>query len=143
MHRVTEEKRTAKAAVKKTTTVDSESLTVQGIRVNKVVAKDGKPLSADEAKKENERIDKDVAKAKERRAKSAEKGQETGARRRENTSSRRLHGFWSWGRSRIRGGRCTTGGRRSSRTMPAGPEGEDAQSGGECRAGPGGDSVDR
>src|ERR1700677_3491183 len=57
-----------KGNVKKTETFDLESLTVEGVRVNRLVPRDGKPLTPDEAKKESERIDKEVAKAKERRA---------------------------------------------------------------------------
>src|ERR1700744_2148220 len=67
LHQVTEP-RDGKGNLKKTATVDSESLTVQGVRVDRTVARDGKPLTPDEAKKESERIDKEVAKAKERRA---------------------------------------------------------------------------
>ena len=60
---------------KKTTITDAESLTIDGVRVNRIVAKDGKPLSDEEKQKESDRIDKIVAKAKERRAKLADKGQ--------------------------------------------------------------------
>jgi len=63
--------------VKKTETEDAESLTLDGIRVNRVVARNGKPLTPDEQQKENDRLDKDVARAKERRAKAASKGTET------------------------------------------------------------------
>lgn len=69
-----------KGNVKKTTVTDSESLTIDGVRVDRVVAKDGKPLTPDEAKKESEKIDKEVAKDKERRAKLEEKGQTTDSR---------------------------------------------------------------
>ncbi len=55
--------------VKKTETEDAESLTIQGVRVNRIVARNGKPLTPEEQRKENERLDKDVAKAKERRGK--------------------------------------------------------------------------
>ena len=55
--------------VKKTETQDAESVTISGVRVDKTVARNGKPLSADEQRKESERIDKEVAKAKERQAK--------------------------------------------------------------------------
>ena len=58
-----------KGDLKKTETRDAESFTVDGILVNRTVAKDGKTLTPDEMKKENERIDKEVAKAKERKAK--------------------------------------------------------------------------
>lgn len=69
-----------KGNLKKTTTVDSESLTVQGVRVDRTVARDGKPLTPDEAAKESKRIDKDVARAKERRAKAEAKDRATDSR---------------------------------------------------------------
>ena len=62
---------------KKTEITDSESLTTDGVRVNRVVARDGVPLTPDEQAKENERVDKDVARAKERVSKAASKGEET------------------------------------------------------------------
>jgi hypothetical protein len=79
IHRVVETL-DGKGSVKKTETFDSESLTVQGVRVNRIVARDGKPLTAEEAKKEDERIDKDVLKAKEARAKAEKKARETDSR---------------------------------------------------------------
>lgn len=69
-----------KGGVKKTTSSDAESLTVDGVRVNRVVARDGKPLSPDEARKENERIDREVQKARERRDKHTDKGEDTNSR---------------------------------------------------------------
>ena len=69
-----------KGNVKKTTVTDSESVTINGVRVDRVVARDGKPLTAEEAAKESERIDKEVAKDKERREKREGKGQETDSR---------------------------------------------------------------
>jgi hypothetical protein len=63
--------------LKKTTTTDSESLTIDGVRIDRVVARDGKPLTPKEAQKESDHIDKEVAKAKERRAKLADKGHDT------------------------------------------------------------------
>lgn len=60
--------------VKKDETEDAESLTVEGVRVDKVVARNGRPLTPDEQKKESERIDKEVAKAKERQARLEAKG---------------------------------------------------------------------
>ena len=65
---------------KKTTITDSESLTVSGVRVNRVVAKDGKPLTPEEAQKESEKIDKEVEKDKERRAKLEGEGKATDSR---------------------------------------------------------------
>ncbi len=79
VHRVVE-KLDGKGNLKNTTTFDLESLTVQGVRVDRLVARDGKPLTADEAKKENERIDKEVAKARERRAKAEAKDRATDSR---------------------------------------------------------------
>jgi len=67
-------------AIKKTITTDSESLTIDGIRVDRTVARDGKPLTPDETKKESDHIDKEVAKAKERREKRASQGQPTDSR---------------------------------------------------------------
>jgi hypothetical protein len=68
-----------KSAVKKTTITDSESLTIDGVRVDRVVARDGKPLTSEEAKKESDKIDKEVAKQKERRAKALSNGKATDA----------------------------------------------------------------
>ncbi len=64
-------------SAKKTEITDSESLTIEGVRVNRVVARNGIALTPQEQEKENERVDKDVARAKERVAKAASKGEET------------------------------------------------------------------
>jgi hypothetical protein len=66
--------------IKKTTTIDSESLTIDGIRVDRTVARDGKLLSPKDVQKESDRLDKEVAKAKERREKRATEGKPTDAR---------------------------------------------------------------
>ena len=66
--------------LKKTTTLDSESLTIDGVRIDRVVARDGKPLTPDEAQKESDRIDKEVAKAKERRERLASQGKPSDSR---------------------------------------------------------------
>jgi hypothetical protein len=66
--------------VKKTITTDSESLTIDSVRVDRIVARDGKPLTPNEAQKESDHIDKEVAKAEERRAKLADKGQDSDSR---------------------------------------------------------------
>jgi hypothetical protein len=65
---------------RKTTITDSESLTIDGVRVDRVTAGNGKPLTHDEAKKESERIDKEVAKDKARREKHEAKDQPTDSR---------------------------------------------------------------
>jgi hypothetical protein len=67
-------------SVKKTTITDSESVTIDGVLVNRVVARNGTPLTADEAKKEDERITKEVAKDKERREKLQDRGRATNSR---------------------------------------------------------------
>jgi hypothetical protein len=77
--------------VKKTETKEFDVFWLNGVEVQKLVKKDGKELSAEEQKKENERIDKEVAKARERRDKADTKGQETDSRgHEEETVSRFL-----------------------------------------------------
>jgi hypothetical protein len=79
VHSVMEEFDRAEA-VKKTNIVDSESFTIGGARIRRVVARDGKPLTADEARKENERVDKEIAKAQKNKAKRDEKAAEAKGR---------------------------------------------------------------
>lgn len=64
-------------AVKKAEVTDSESLTIRGVRVNRVVARNEKPLTPGQQAKESERLDKEVAKASERRAKATTRGEAT------------------------------------------------------------------
>lgn len=66
--------------VKKSTKTDAESLTLDGVRVDRVVQRNGKPLTPEEQAKESTRIDKEVAKAKERRAKAVARGEDTDER---------------------------------------------------------------
>jgi hypothetical protein len=66
-------------AVKKSETRDFDVFWIEGVPVRKLVRKDGKDLSPDDLKKESERIDKEVAKARERRAKADADGKETDA----------------------------------------------------------------
>lgn len=63
--------------VKKIETKEFDVFWLNGVEVHKLVKKDGKDLSAEEQKKESERIDKEVAKARERRNKAEAKGEET------------------------------------------------------------------
>ncbi len=63
-------------AVKKTETHESEIFWLNGVRVERTLKKDGKTLSPDELKKENERIDKEVARAQERHAKDEAEGKD-------------------------------------------------------------------
>ena len=63
---------------------------LQGVPVRKMISKDGKPLSADELKKEDERIDKEVEKAKSRREKNDQKGEQTDPRGHDEVTVSRL-----------------------------------------------------
>ncbi len=63
--------------LKKTEVIDSESFTLKDVRVNRVIARDGRPLTTEEQAKESERIDKQVAKARDRESKAAGKGEDT------------------------------------------------------------------
>ena len=62
---------------KKTETREYDVFWLNGVEVQKLTRKDGRDLTADEQKKESDRIDKEVAKAKERKAKADAKGEET------------------------------------------------------------------
>jgi hypothetical protein len=79
-----------KGNVKKTTMTDSESVTISGVRVDRVVARDGKPLTPEEAKKESDKIDKEVARDKERRAKAESNGKSTDAEGHDELSVSRI-----------------------------------------------------
>jgi hypothetical protein len=59
---------------KKGVTHEYDIFWLDGVQVQKLTRKDGKDPNAEEQRKENERIDKEVAKAKERKAKAATKG---------------------------------------------------------------------
>ncbi|HTD95436.1 MAG TPA: hypothetical protein VK627_00845 [Edaphobacter sp.] len=66
--------------VKKTAVKEYDVFWMNGVPVHRLMKKDGRELSADEQKKESERIDKEAAKAKARRAKAEEQGKETDPR---------------------------------------------------------------
>lgn len=74
-------------SVKKTTSMDYESIPVDNVRIGKLVAKDGKPLTPDEARKEDEEFDKRVEAAKKRRAKREEKVAEAQSKKPEGEKS--------------------------------------------------------
>ena len=76
----TEEHSDGHGGVKKTETREYDEFWVEGVPVQRMTKKDGKELSEAEKKKEDEEIDKEVAKAKERRAKADAKGKETSPR---------------------------------------------------------------
>ncbi len=63
--------------VKKTTANESDHYWIDGVPVRRLTKKNGRELSPDELAKENDRIDKRVAKARERRDKSDAQGKET------------------------------------------------------------------
>jgi hypothetical protein len=73
----TEEQSDGHGGVKKTETREYDEFWVDGVPVQRLTKKDGKELSEAEKKKEDEQIDKEVAKAKARRAKADAKGKET------------------------------------------------------------------
>ncbi len=63
---------------------------LQGVPVRKMVSKDGRPLSEQELKKEDERIDKEVKAAREKREKQADRGKETDPRGDEEVTVSRI-----------------------------------------------------
>ena len=63
---------------------------INGVPVRRLLKKDGKDLSPDELKKENERIDKEAAKARERRDKADADGKETDPRGHDEITVSRL-----------------------------------------------------
>ena len=66
--------------VKKTTVVEYDHYWSEGVPVRRLVRKDGKDLSASELAKEDDRIRKEVEKAREHRAKADAQGKATNAR---------------------------------------------------------------
>ena len=76
--------------VKKTETNEYDVFWLNGVEVQKLVKKDGKELTAEEQKRESERIDKEVAKARERRSKADAKGEETDSRGHEEVTVSRF-----------------------------------------------------
>ncbi len=86
----THEETDGHGGVKKTETMEYDVFWVNGVPVHRLTKKNGKELSAEEQKKESEQIDKDVAKAKERRAKADEKGTSTDPGGREVVTVSRL-----------------------------------------------------
>ncbi|RSL18217.1 hypothetical protein EDE15_3775 [Edaphobacter aggregans] len=73
----TEQENDGHGGLKKIETSEYDVFWLNGVPVRKMTKKNGKDLTADEQKKEDERIDKEVAKVKERRSKADEKGEET------------------------------------------------------------------
>jgi hypothetical protein len=73
----TEQESDGHGDLKKNETTEYDVFWLNGVQVHKLIRKNGKDLTADEQRKEDERIDKEVAKAKDRRTKAEEKGEET------------------------------------------------------------------
>jgi hypothetical protein len=66
--------------VKKTKTSESEIFWVNGVPVSRELSRDGKPLTPEEAKKQDDRINAEVKKANDRREKADAEGKETDPR---------------------------------------------------------------
>jgi hypothetical protein len=62
----TEQDLDSHGSVKKSTTEERESFWIDGTFISRMLSRDGKPVSGDELKKQNEEIDKRIAAAKER-----------------------------------------------------------------------------
>lgn len=76
--------------IRKTEVTEYDHFWLDGVPVEKMVKKDGKPLSGDELAKEDKRIDKEVAKARERRDKADSQGKETDPRGNDEITVSRL-----------------------------------------------------
>jgi hypothetical protein len=86
----TEQAVDGKGQVKKTTVNEFDHYWVNGVPIRRMVKKDGRELSGGELAKENERIDKLAAKARERRDNGDAKGKETDAAGNEEITVSRL-----------------------------------------------------
>ena len=96
-------------SIKRDVTREYEIFWLNGVNVARLLRKDGKDLSPDEQKKENERIDKQVEKARARRDKADASGRETDSRGHDEvTVSRMLElGAFTNGRRQQVNGRDT------------------------------------
>ena len=86
----TEEQMDGHGRVKKTEVREYDVFWVNGVPVHRLTKKDGKELSAGDQKKESEKIDKEVAQATEKRAKSDKEGKETDPRGNDEVTVSRL-----------------------------------------------------
>jgi hypothetical protein len=87
---VTEVEVDGKGSPRKTEVKEYDDFWIKGVPVERLVKKDGRELTADEAKKESERIDKEVDKDSERRAKEDAKGKESDSRGNDEVTVSRL-----------------------------------------------------
>jgi len=120
MHEVEEHERTAEAVqrdylyhavdtiqeldghgrVKKTQAQEFDRFWVEGVPIQKLTRKDGRELSQQEQTKQNERIDKEVAKATQRRSKADAKGKPTDPRGNDEVTVSRLLELGSFSNAR-------------------------------------------
>ena len=98
-----------KGQTRKTETREYNVFWLQGVPVNKLIVKNGKPLEAGELAKEDDRIDKEVQQARERRAKNDARGKQTDPRGDEQVSVSRILELGTFDNARrvLRGGRET------------------------------------
>ncbi len=87
---VTSEEMDERGGVKKTEVREFDVFWENGVPVRRMVKKDGRALTAEEARKEAERVDRGAARVKERREKGDEAGKETDARGRDVVTVSRL-----------------------------------------------------
>ncbi len=73
----TEQELDGKGRIKKTSVTEADHFWIDGVPVRRILKREGKDLTAEQLAKENERIDKEAAKARERRAKADAKGKQT------------------------------------------------------------------
>ena len=86
----TEQQVDGRGAIKKTEVNEYDVFWIDGVPVSKLTKKNGKELTAEEQKKQSERIDKDAAKAHERREKEDAKGKQTDPRGNDEVTVSRL-----------------------------------------------------
>ena len=84
------DERDSHEAVKKTLTNDFEIFWLNGVRVARRLKSNGKDLTSDEAKKENDRIDERVKKARERRDKADDAGKQSDSHGNEEITAARI-----------------------------------------------------
>ena len=77
-------------SVKQTESTESDIFWIRGVQVRRITARNGKPLTPDEAKKESDRIDKMVGKSADRREKADAQGKETDSHGNEEITVSRL-----------------------------------------------------
>lgn len=86
--------------VKKTETEEYDVFWVEGVQVHKLTKKNGKELSAGEQQKQSKRIDKEVTRARERRAKAEAEGKTTDSNGNEEVTVSRLLELGSFSNAR-------------------------------------------